>query len=86
MRHTCETVIDSPDIDGMYIVNKSDDNKWYVTRVENAYKHGGQDAREYEHPHGYSSKASAIRWVKSDMDKILEQLLAEEKYIEEAFQ
>lgn len=76
------TEIDSPDIQGCYLIDKGDDSKWYVIRISNAWVKGGQCAVEYEHPHGFSTKASAKRWVERDIEKVLDYLLAAEADME----
>ena len=69
------TEIDAPDIDGIYLIDKGDDGKWYVIKISNTYRNGGQNAKEYEHPQGFSSKASAKRWAERDIEKTAEYLL-----------
>jgi hypothetical protein len=73
-----EVTIDSPDIQGCYIITQSDDKRWYVTRISNAWKNGGQNAIEWEHPKGFTTSNSARRWVARDMDKILNSMWEED--------
>lgn len=65
-----QTEIFSPEIQGVYVIGKGDDSLWYVTRISDTFRNGGQCATEYEHQKGFTTKGSAERWVRRDIELI----------------
>ena len=58
--------INAPDIDGSYEIQGNAKDGFIVSRISDAVRNGGQDAKEYEHDKVFKSRAAAKKWAVRD--------------------
>ncbi|CAB4151753.1 hypothetical protein UFOVP587_32 [uncultured Caudovirales phage] len=65
-----DTDIEISSDDIVYTISKTE-NHWYVTRISDCYRNGGQNAVEYEHYLPFYTDYEAVNWAHKDLKEIL---------------
>ena len=76
--------MDAPDIDGMYRINSEGNGKYSVTRFSDIYRNGGQNALDEDIDRTFSSPSAAKKWAEKDYDKIIENMIRDEEYMQDS--
>ena len=66
--------INAPDIDGSYEIQGNAKDGFIVSRISDAVRNGGQDAKEYEHDKVFKSRAAAKKWAVRDYKLMSEEV------------
>lgn len=66
--------INAPDIDGSYEIQGNAKDGFIVSRISDAVRNGGQDAKEYEHDKVFKSRAAAKKWAARDYKLMSEEV------------
>lgn len=67
-----EIEIPAPDFDGYYCIRPEDDgHKWSVTVYCDCFRHGGQNAKEWECDEWFESADDAIYWCEAHYEDFL---------------
>jgi HK97 family phage prohead protease len=66
--------INAPDIDGSYEIQGNAKDGFVVSRIADAVRNGGQEAKEYEHDKVFKSRAAAKKWAARDYKLISQEV------------
>ena len=75
-----DVTMEADEIHGQYSIGMGDDGKYYITRIDDAFREGGQYANETEYPDAFNSLDEAKKFAENDYRGIVESLAQADMY------